>query len=49
MSNEKVSSKICEHCWHPQEGPYMMVLRDGHILQKCCKCGAGRQVHRAHA
>jgi hypothetical protein len=44
-----MKEKDCNHCWHAHEGPYMMVLRDGHILQKCCKCQGTRTVHRAHA
>jgi len=38
-----------EHCFHAFAGPYMAVLKDGHILQKCCKCETTRQVHRDHA
>ena len=36
------------HCWHAHRGPIMMVLKDGHILQKCCHCEETRQVHRDH-
>lgn len=39
----------CDHCWHAKSGPYMMVLRDGCILQQCCKCDATKQVHKDHA
>lgn len=38
-----------ECCWHAYEGPSMVVLEDGHILQKCCKCPATRTIHKDHA
>lgn len=38
-----------EHCWHIFTGPLLMVIRDGHVVQKCCKCPAMRQVHREHS
>lgn len=38
-----------EHCWHLHRGPLMMVLRDGHVVQNCCKCQATRTVHGEHA
>ena len=37
------------HCWHAHRGPIWMVLPDGHIVQKCCECGAIRTVHVEHA
>lgn len=42
-------SECAKHCWHAYQGAYHMVLKDGHILQKCCRCPATRQVHRDHA
>lgn len=39
----------CVHCWHVHSSPFYMVLKDGHVLQDCCRCGASRQVHRDHA
>jgi hypothetical protein len=44
-----MKEKDCNHCWHVQEGPSMIVLRDGFILQECCKCHEHRTVHKAHA
>lgn len=38
----------CTHCWHRFMGWYHMVLPDGHVLQKCCKCPKTRSVHFAH-
>ena len=38
----------CQHCWHLKQGPIYMVVNDGHVVQKCCHCGAIRQVHRDH-
>ena len=38
-----------EHCWHAHRGPVMMVIKDGHTVQQCCKCQATRQVHLDHA
>lgn len=39
----------CQHCWHLFEGPLWVVLRSGHIVQECCKCGQTRIIHRDHA
>jgi hypothetical protein len=39
----------CKHCWHHFSGPIWMVLKDGQIVQKCCKCDATRVVHQDHA
>lgn len=38
-----------QHCWHMAEGPLLMQVKDGHLVQCCCKCQALRQIHRAHA
>lgn len=37
-----------EHCWHLFRGGVMIVLPDGYIVQKCCKCSEARQVHAEH-
>lgn len=37
------------HCYHPHGGPLWMVLKQDHILLKCCNCGTTNQVHIAHA
>ncbi len=39
----------CQHCFHRYEGPVWMVLPDGHVLEKCCRCGWAGNVHRDHA
>ena len=44
-----VGHTACNHCWHPFEGTFMMVLHSGEMLQECCKCHATQVVHRAHA
>jgi len=49
MKERGMKQKECNHCWHAKEGAFMMVMRDGHIMQQCCKCGACRTVHRDHA
>lgn len=36
------------HCWHARRAPIMMVIKDGHVVQQCCKCRAIRQVHIEH-
>lgn len=36
------------HCWHTMRGPLWIVLKDGFIVQQCCRCEATRQVHRDH-
>lgn len=28
----------CSHCWHSAAGPLLMVMPDGGIAQRCCKC-----------
>lgn len=37
-----------EHCWHAFRGPLLMVVPDGHIVQKCCSCKATRTIHVDH-
>lgn len=37
-----------EHCYHPFNGPVSMVLEDGHVLLKCCKCPATKTEHQDH-
>jgi len=38
-----------EHHFHAYRGPIHMVVPDGHIVQKCCKCEKTRVVHADHA
>lgn len=38
-----------EHCYHAYGGPIWMVVPDGHVLEKCCKCEATRLIHIDHA
>ena len=38
-----------EHHYHNYRGPFWMVIPDGHVLQKCCKCPATRAIHGDHA
>lgn len=44
--NAKESSH--NHCWHIYRGPIWMVIPDGHVLQKCCKCDATQMAHVDH-
>lgn len=37
-----------EHCWHMHRGPIWMVIPDGHVVQKCCKCPHTRTIHSDH-
>ena len=37
-----------EHCWHMHRGPIWMVVPDGHVVQKCCKCPHTRTIHGDH-
>jgi hypothetical protein len=37
-----------EHCWHDYRGAIHMVIPDGHLVQKCCKCDSYRTVHADH-
>lgn len=39
----------CTHCWHLFTGPIWKVMRNGFIIQECCKCGEHRELHRDHA
>lgn len=39
----------CEpHCWHLHTGALLLVVKDGHVVESCCKCNAMRQIHRDH-
>lgn len=42
---EKVN---CSHCWHVHRGPMAVCLRDGYVVQICCKCGVHRELHADH-
>jgi hypothetical protein len=37
-----------DHCWHAYRGPIWMVIPDGHVLEKCCKCETTRLIHIDH-
>lgn len=37
-----------EHCFHLFRGPIWMVMPDGYVLEKCCKCEQTRLVHAEH-
>jgi hypothetical protein len=37
-----------EHCFHAFHGALLMVIPDGHVVQKCCKCSATRTIHVDH-
>jgi hypothetical protein len=37
------------HCWHRKTGAIWMVVKDGHVLQECCRCPATRTIHLDHA
>lgn len=36
------------HCYHMYTGAIWMVVPDGHVVQKCCKCTSTRTVHIDH-
>lgn len=38
-----------EHCFHLFRGVFHMVLPDGHVLEKCCKCQQTRVIHAEHS
>lgn len=42
------ASEIHKHCYHPFGGVLSMVIPDGHVVQKCCKCPNTRTVHASH-
>lgn len=37
-----------QHCFHTFRGPIWMVVPDGHVLEKCCKCETTRLIHIEH-
>ena len=37
------------HCWHRKTGAIWTVVKDGHVLQECCRCPATRTIHLDHA
>ena len=37
-----------DHCYHKLRGVIHMVIPDGHIIQKCCKCEEIRVIHIDH-
>lgn len=44
-----VEPKSHEHCFHPYRGVLHMVVPDGHVVRKCCKCPKMETVHRGHS
>lgn len=38
-----------DHCWHNFVGIIHMVVPDGHVVQKCCRCEEMRDIHRDRA
>jgi hypothetical protein len=38
-----------ECCFHISNAPALLVMRDGHVLMRCCVCTSTKQVHRDHA
>jgi hypothetical protein len=36
------------HCYHIYQESLMMVIPDGHVVQKCCKCECMQTVHQDH-
>lgn len=48
-SGERCGPNHIEHCFHNFSGPLMMVLPDGCVHQKCCRCFVTRNIHRDHA
>lgn len=47
MLSQRLES--CEHCYHEKQEPVLMWVKDGHVVQECCKCSKMRTVHRDHA
>lgn len=43
------NERQCEHCYHTKQGPIMMWVPDGHVVEECCKCHGWRTIHRSHA
>ncbi len=44
----QASTEEHRHCWHSYRGAIWMVVPDGHVVQKCCKCTAMRTTHVDH-
>jgi hypothetical protein len=47
--DERSKTKTHEHCYHAYRGAIHMVIPDGHVLEKCCKCSETRLIHVDHA
>ena len=45
---QTVTPREHKHCWHDYRGAIWMVIPDGHIVQKCCKCPKTRVIHAEH-
>ena len=37
------------HCFHIYRGPMHMVIPDGHVALRCCRCPAMKTQHADHA
>lgn len=53
QTNGEEEGKVSEtaehqHCWHAHRGPLWMVLKDGQVVQVCCKCDKHRTIHADH-
>jgi len=46
MKIEKESNH--EHCYHSFRGPIHVVVPEGHVVEKCCKCHSTRVIHVDH-
>lgn len=53
MMAQKAAGHCCagggSHCWHLKRGAIWMVVKDGHVIQECCKCPQTRSIHGDHA
>lgn len=48
MEMPKITKPPHEHCMHPFTGVLHMVVPDGHVVEKCCKCPHMETRHVAH-
>lgn len=49
MHNCERTTQKHEHCFHAYRGVLHMVVPDGHVVLKCCKCPEMKTEHREHA
>lgn len=46
---ERAEERCVVEChYHLDTGPILMVLKPGHVLERCCRCQGTRQVHVEH-